>query len=62
MWKALKMIDVSGRISITLPRNLSVTANFLRPQSEAKKETLPGGAGNSKFSNKNFIFFFYTIN
>jgi len=28
-----------------LPRNLSVTANFLRPQTGFKKETPPGGAG-----------------
>jgi len=33
------------RRSITLHRNLSVTANFLRPQTGAKKETPPGGAG-----------------
>jgi len=41
-----KPLDVSGRRSIPLPRNLSVTANFLRPQTGAKKETPPGGAGN----------------
>jgi len=40
-----KPLDFSGRRSITLPRNLSVTANFLRPQTGAKKETPPGGAG-----------------
>jgi hypothetical protein len=31
---------------------LSVTANFLRPQNGAKKETPPGGAGNGDFVNK----------
>ena len=40
-----KPLDVSGWRSITLHRNLSVTANFLRPQNGAKKETPPGGAG-----------------
>ena len=40
-----KPLDVSGRRSITLPHNLSVTANFLRPQTWAKKETPPGGVG-----------------
>ena len=40
-----KPLDVSGRRSITLHRNLSVTPNFLRPQTGVKKETPPGGAG-----------------
>jgi len=40
-----KPLDVSGWRSITLPRNLSVTANFLRTQTGIKKETPPGGAG-----------------
>jgi len=40
-----KPLDVSGRRSIPLPGNLSVTANFLRLQTWAKKETPPGGAG-----------------
>jgi len=33
-----KPLDVSGWRSITLPRNLSVTANFLRTQSGVKKK------------------------
>jgi len=43
-----KSLDVSGRRSPSidgLHRNLSVTANFLRPQTGVKKETPPGGAG-----------------
>jgi len=40
-----KPLDVSGWRSIPLRRNLSVIANFLRPQTGVKKETPPGGAG-----------------
>jgi len=38
-----KSLDISGRRSITLLRNLSVTANFLRFQIGVKKEPPPCG-------------------
>jgi len=41
----LSPLTFPHRRSIPLPRDLSVTANFLRTQNGAKKETPPGGAG-----------------
>jgi|GEM_PF-1929410 len=39
----------SGSNAADLLDNLSVTANFLRPQTGAKKENPPGGAGSDAF-------------